>query len=85
VVLLYLVFSQFFDDTRGYTQVSTSQALTQISDGNVSNAVIEDKEQQLRLDLKTPITTDNGKPGHRLDGQVKASTRSAAVSRFSTR
>jgi len=43
-----------FDDSRGYTQVSTSQALTQISSGNVSNAVIEDKEQQLRLDLKSP-------------------------------
>jgi cell division protease FtsH len=59
-LLLYVVFSQFFDDSRGYTQVSTSQALTQVSSGNVSNAVIEDKEQQLRLDLKTPITTDNG-------------------------
>ena len=59
-LLLYVVFSQFFDDSRGYTQVSTSQALTQISSGNVSNAVIEDKEQQLRLDLKNPITTDNG-------------------------
>jgi cell division protease FtsH len=60
LVLGYLLFSQYFDDTRGYTQVSTSQALTQISDGNVTNAVIEDKEQQLRLDLKNPITTDNG-------------------------
>jgi len=59
-LLLYVVFSQFFDDSRGYSQVSTSQALTQISSGNVSNAVIEDKQQQLRLDLKAPITTDNG-------------------------
>jgi cell division protease FtsH len=59
-LLLYVVFSQFFDDSRGYSQVSTSVALTQISSGNVSNAVIEDKQQQLRLDLKAPITTDNG-------------------------
>jgi len=59
-LLLYVVFSQFFDNSRGYSQVSTSVALTQISSGNVANAVIEDKEQQLRLDLKSPITTDNG-------------------------
>jgi cell division protease FtsH len=59
-LLLYVVFSQFFDGSRGYSQVSTSVALTQISSGNVSNAVIEDKQQQLRLDLKAPITTDNG-------------------------
>ena len=60
VVLVWLVFSQFLDDSRGYTQVPTSQALTQISGNNVANATIEDKEQQLRLDLKAPIQASNG-------------------------
>ncbi|WP_037067500.1 ATP-dependent zinc metalloprotease FtsH [Pseudonocardia acaciae] len=59
-LLLYVVFSQFFDDSRGYTQVPTSQALTQVTSNNVANATIEDKEQRLRLDLKAPITADNG-------------------------
>ncbi|HEY1972535.1 MAG TPA: ATP-dependent zinc metalloprotease FtsH [Pseudonocardia sp.] len=59
-LLLYIVFSQFFDDSRGYTQVPTSQALTQITTGNVANATIEDKEQQLRLDLKDPVQASNG-------------------------
>ncbi|MBB6378001.1 cell division protease FtsH [Pseudonocardia eucalypti] len=55
------MFSQFFDDTKGYSQVPTSQALTQVATGNVTNAVIEDKEQRLRLDLKNKIPAANGK------------------------
>jgi cell division protease FtsH len=35
--------------------VATSQALTQIKSGNVKEAVIEDKEQRLRLTLNQPI------------------------------
>ncbi|MGI8798612.1 MAG: ATP-dependent zinc metalloprotease FtsH [Pseudonocardia sp.] len=54
-LVLYFSFSVFFDDTRGYTQVATSQALTQIKGGNVKEAVIEDKEQRLRLILNQPI------------------------------
>jgi cell division protease FtsH len=59
-LLLYVVFSQFFDNSRGYTQVPTSQALEQITSGNVTNATIEDKEQRLRLDLKAPVQASNG-------------------------
>jgi cell division protease FtsH len=54
LLLVYYAFSTLFDDTRGYTQVPTSEALSQISAGNVTDATIGDKEQQLRLDLKTP-------------------------------
>ncbi|MGQ0483199.1 MAG: ATP-dependent zinc metalloprotease FtsH [Pseudonocardia sp.] len=59
-LLLYVIVSQFFDDTRGFTQVPTSQALAQVSSGNVANATIEDKEQRLRLELKSPIGASNG-------------------------
>lgn len=54
-ILVYFTFSVLFDDTRGYTRVDTSVALTQISDGNVTNALIEDREQRLRLTLAKPV------------------------------
>ncbi|TCO57988.1 ATP-dependent zinc metalloprotease FtsH [Actinocrispum wychmicini] len=61
VFLLYLAFSTIFDDTRGYAQVSTSQAITQINTGNVDKATLEDKEQQLKLTLKDPSKADGQK------------------------
>ncbi|MBP2321351.1 cell division protease FtsH [Kibdelosporangium banguiense] len=61
VVLLYLAFSTIFDDTRGYAQVSTTKAITQVTSGNVEKATLEDKEQQLKLTLKDPSKADNQK------------------------
>jgi cell division protease FtsH len=58
VFLLYLAFSTIFDDTRGYVQVSTTQAITQITTGNVDKATLEDKEQQLKLTLKDRSKAD---------------------------
>ena len=43
------------DDTRGYTQVPTSVAISQIDSGNVKDALIEDREQRLRLTLEQPL------------------------------
>ncbi|WP_156755070.1 ATP-dependent zinc metalloprotease FtsH [Actinokineospora pegani] len=57
-VLIYLVFSQLFDDTRGYTNVSTSKAVAQITAGNVKEAELGDKEQQLKLTLNNAIEQD---------------------------
>src|ERR1700754_2296487 len=54
-ILVYFTFSLLFDDTRGYARVDTSVALAQISDGNVTNALVEDREQQLRLPLAQPV------------------------------
>ena len=54
-ILVYFTFSVLFDDTRGYSQVSTSVALTQIESGNVKDALVEDREQRLRLDLIQPV------------------------------
>src|SRR6476620_8936239 len=55
VFLLYLGYSYFSDETRGYQPVNTSVALTQLSSGNVSSAIIDDKEQRLRLTLTNPV------------------------------
>ncbi|SFS57173.1 ATP-dependent zinc metalloprotease FtsH [Saccharopolyspora flava] len=49
--LLVYAFSVLFDETRAYREVSTSQALEQISQGKVKEATIEDKEQRVRLTL----------------------------------
>src|SRR3954466_9072843 len=55
VVVLAVVFSSFFRGNGGYKQVSTSTALAQFSDSNVSSATINDKEQTLDLDLKSAV------------------------------
>ena len=55
VLVVYLMYSYFADETRGYVPQSTSVALAQLKDGNVTQATIDDKEQRLRLDLATPV------------------------------
>ena len=52
VLLLGWSFFYFSDDTRGYKPVDTSVAMAQINSDNVKSAQIDDREQQLRLDLK---------------------------------
>ncbi len=54
-LVLYLVYSFFADETRGYVAQPTSVALAQLKDGNVAKATIDDKEQRLRLDLNNPV------------------------------
>jgi cell division protease FtsH len=58
VLLLYFLITMLFDDTRGYTEVKTSTAVSQISAGNVESAEIEDREQRLKLTLRDPIEQD---------------------------
>ncbi len=53
VLLLGWSFFYFSDDTRGYKPVDTSVAMAQIEAGTVNSAQIDDREQQLRLDLKS--------------------------------
>ncbi|MBU9766906.1 ATP-dependent metallopeptidase FtsH/Yme1/Tma family protein [Mycobacterium sp. TNTM28] len=53
VLLLGWSFFYFSDDTRGYKPVDTSVAVAQIRADNVKSAHIDDREQQLRLDLKS--------------------------------
>ncbi|AWH94590.1 ATP-dependent zinc metalloprotease FtsH [Dietzia psychralcaliphila] len=60
IILAIVGFSFFANDERGYTEVDTSVALAQIDAGNVTEATIEDREQQLRLTLEAPITPEEG-------------------------
>lgn len=57
VLLLGWSFFYFSDDTRGYKPVDTSIAVAQIHAGNVKSAQLDDREQQLRLVLKKPLTS----------------------------
>lgn len=60
VLLLGWSFFYFSDDTRGYKPVDTSVAVTQIKNGNVKSAQIDDREQQLRLTLKSGNSGTDG-------------------------
>lgn len=61
VLLLGWSFFYFGDDTRGYKPVDTTVAIKQIDTDNVKSARIDDREQQLRLDLKSPNGDTEGK------------------------
>ncbi|MGH3949409.1 MAG: ATP-dependent zinc metalloprotease FtsH [Pseudonocardiaceae bacterium] len=56
---VYFLLSMMLDGNRDYTEVPTSQAMQQVAAGNVSEASLEDKEQQLLLTLKNPIAVDD--------------------------
>ena len=53
VLLLGWSFFYFSDDTRGFKPVDTSVVMAQIKSGNVKSAQIDDREQQVRLTLKS--------------------------------
>ena len=57
--LLYIMYNYLSDDTRGYSQEPTSVVMTQLSNNNVSQAIIDDKEQRVRLTLKTDVDGAN--------------------------
>ena len=60
VLVLGWLFFYLNDDTRGFKPVDTSVAISQISSDNVKVAQIDDREQQLRLELKS-ATDDTAK------------------------
>ena len=60
IILAIVGFSFFANDERGYAEVDTSVVLAQIDAGNIKEATIEDREQQLRLTLESPITPEEG-------------------------
>ena len=69
VLLLGWSFFYFSDNTRGYKPVDTSVAMAQINSDNVKSAQIDDREQQVRLDLKSG------------NGDTKTATRSSPSTR----
>ena len=58
VLILLYAFTFFTNDARSFKQVETSVAMEQLTDKNVEEAQIDDREQQLRLKLKNPVTVD---------------------------
>jgi cell division protease FtsH len=61
IVLVIYAFSYFNDDSRGWKNVDTSVALSQIDQKNIKQAQIDDKEQQVRLELKSGNSATGGK------------------------
>ncbi|MFE6924267.1 ATP-dependent zinc metalloprotease FtsH [Nocardia sp. NPDC057663] len=64
IMLMIWLFSFLSDDTRGWESVDTSVALSQLEDkANVKNVQIDDKEQQLRIELNNgnEATNNNSK------------------------
>ncbi|HIW95803.1 MAG TPA: ATP-dependent zinc metalloprotease FtsH [Candidatus Corynebacterium gallistercoris] len=62
VLIVIYTFGLLTDSTRGYDEVNTSVALEQLDKKNVSEAQINDREQQIQLKLKDPIEVE-GKDG----------------------
>ncbi|MCZ9298972.1 ATP-dependent zinc metalloprotease FtsH [Corynebacterium hesseae] len=58
VLILLYAFTFFSNDARSFKQVDTSVAMQQLTDKNVEEAQIDDREQQLRLKLKKPVTVE---------------------------
>ncbi len=87
VLLIIFAFSYFSDSTRGYHSVDTSVALQQLTDGNVTTAQIDDREQQLRLTLKKPVESSDKlitKYPSGAAGQVFDDVKGAKLDSFST-
>jgi cell division protease FtsH len=55
VVVGAIALSSLFTGGQDYTKVDTSAALTQLRNGNVAKAVLEDREQTIKLDLKSKV------------------------------
>src|SRR5699024_5437144 len=60
IILAIVGFSFFANDDRDYVEVGTSVASEQVDEANVTEALIEDREQQLRRTLAAPITPAEG-------------------------
>ena len=58
ILLAIFGFSYFGDSTRGWHQIDTSTAIAQIEANNVESAQFDDREQQLRLELRNGDATD---------------------------
>ncbi|WP_430330690.1 ATP-dependent zinc metalloprotease FtsH [Rhodococcus sp. ACT016] len=61
VLLVIYAFTYFGNDTRGFKSVDTSVAISQLDSKNVEKAQIDDREQQVRLWLKSGNDATDGK------------------------
>ena len=74
IMLGIFAFSGVSSSTRGYQDVDTSVALKQLKDGNVKKAQINDREQQLQLDLKKKIDEGDHKDVDKVIAKYPART-----------
>ncbi len=61
VIIGAIILSSFFTSGPSYTKADTSQVLALLREGKAKKAVIQDKEQTLRLDLRTKESIKNTK------------------------
>ncbi|GGC76202.1 ATP-dependent zinc metalloprotease FtsH [Hoyosella rhizosphaerae] len=91
LLLVIYAFTYFGGDSRDYHTVDTSVAVTQLEERNVVEAQIDDREQQIRLELRDAIEESDGntliiaKYPMRASEQIYDQVRAADVDRFDTR
>jgi cell division protease FtsH len=64
VIILAIALSSYFTGGQDYAKVDTSMALAQLNANNVKSALVEDREQNLKLDLKTKIKVNGTDTDH---------------------
>ncbi|MBJ8340206.1 ATP-dependent zinc metalloprotease FtsH [Antrihabitans sp. YC3-6] len=90
VLLAVYAFSYFGNDTRGWQNVDTSVALSQLKDKNVDEVQIDDREQQIRLKLKNGNDATDGKTQviakypNAASGDVFRAVQDSGASKFNT-
>ncbi|HLT11885.1 MAG TPA: ATP-dependent zinc metalloprotease FtsH [Micromonosporaceae bacterium] len=71
VIVGAIALSSFFTSGEEYTKVDTSVALEELRRGNVETALLEDREQNLILELRNAIEVD-GRQAEKVNAQVPA-------------
>src|SRR5256885_696740 len=71
VIIGAIALSTLFNGGQSYTQVTTSELLGQLQSGNVSKALVEDKEQTIDFELKNAATF-NGASTKKIKAQIPA-------------
>ncbi|GAA2613905.1 ATP-dependent zinc metalloprotease FtsH [Dactylosporangium fulvum] len=71
VIIGAIVLSSFFTSGPSYTKADTSLVFDQLRSGNVTKAVIQDKEQTLNLDLKNKVKV-KGSDTNKIQGQFSS-------------
>jgi cell division protease FtsH len=64
VILAAFGLSTLFTGGTEFTKVDTSVALEELTNGNTRTALLEDREQNLQLELKREITVDGSQTTH---------------------
>src|SRR5690349_9779685 len=83
VIIGAIALSSFFTSGPSYTKTDTSFALEQLSKGNVSKALVQDKEQTLNLDLKTKVPV-KGTQTNKIQAQYPANTQDELYNELNT-